>query len=154
MSDSHLNDVAPEILDGIVDYADRELKGFHKTISSDIKDMLIETNPTLLLNNSPDLVLILITNIYSADPCSSCSENLSNISEWADKNSQFENRLRILMIDAKNGFDDRKIWDKLKVSFDDVPVTLFFDSNLGLIDVVQGVISVNYLELFWSSHFE
>ena len=154
MSEEYLHNAAADILDEIVDYENHELKGFRRTISDDIKDMLIESNPTLMLNNSPELVLILITNIYSSDPCSSCSENLSNISEWSTKNGQFNNNLRILLVDALNGFDDKKIWEKLKVSFDDVPLTLFFDSNFALIDIVQGVISVNYLELFWNQHFE
>jgi hypothetical protein len=152
--DEYLNEVAGGIVDEMAEFEDREIRGFRKTIADDVRDMLIESNPSLSLNNSPELVMILITSIHSKDPCSSCVENLSNVSEWAEKNEHFSNNLRILLVDSINGFDDRKIWDKLKVSFDDVPVTLFFNSSLALIDVVQGVMSVNYLELFWTQHFE
>lgn len=152
--DRYLSDTAEAMLDDMTNFEGREIKGFRKTIADDVRDMLVESNPTHTLNNSPSLVMFLITSIHSKDPCSSCVENLSNVSEWAERNSHFNNKLRILLIDSVTGFDDRKIWDKLKVSFEDVPVTLFFDSNLGLIDVVQGVMSVNYLELFWTPHFE
>ncbi len=152
--DRYLSDTAEAMLDDMTNFEGREIKGFRKTIADDVRDMLVESNPTHTLNNSPSLVMLLITSIHSTDPCSSCVENLSNVSEWAERNSHFNNKLRILLIDSVTGFDDRKIWDKLKVSFEDVPVTLFFDSNLGLIDVVQGVMSVNYLELFWTPHFE
>ena len=152
--DRYLSDTAEAMLDDMTNFEGREIKGFRKTIADDVRDMLVESNPTRTLNNSPSLVMLLITSIHSKDPCSSCVENLSNVSEWAERNSHFNNKLRILLIDSVTGFDDRKIWDKLKVSFEDVPVTLFFDSNLGLIDVVQGVMSVNYLELFWTPHFE
>lgn len=152
--DQYLTDLAETMIDDMTNFEDREIKGFRKTIADDVKDMLIESNTTLELNNSPELVMILLTSIHSTDPCSSCVENLSNVSEWAERNSHFNKKLRILLVDSLNGFDDRKIWDKLKVSFDDVPVTLFFNSGLGLIDVVQGVMSVNYLELFWTPYFE
>lgn len=154
MSDEHLAQAAEGLIDEMVGYENHELKGFHKTIAEDIKELLVESNPTLLLNNSPELVLIMVSNIYSSDPCSSCSENLSNVSEWLEKNNHFDNEVRVLLVDALNGFDSKKVWEKLKVSFDDVPLTLFFNSQLGLIDVVQGVMSVNYLEMFWSGHFD
>lgn len=154
MSDEHLNEVSESIIEGIVDFDNHEIRGFRRTIAEDVQDMLIESNPSMELNNKPKLTLILITSIHSKDPCSSCVENLSNISEWAIKNSHFDNSLRMLMIDSVVGFDDKRIWEKLKVSFDDVPLTLFFDESFGLIDVVQGVMSVNYLNLFWSPHFE
>lgn len=154
MSDEHLEQAAEGLIDEMIGYEDHELKGFRKTIAEDIKDLLVESNPTLLLNNSPELVLIMVSNIYSSDPCSSCSENLSNVSEWLEKNNHFDNEVRVLLVDALNGFDSKKVWEKLKVSFDDVPLTLFFNSQLGLIDVVQGVMSVNYLEMFWSGHFD
>lgn len=153
-NDEYLNDVAGEIVEGMADFEDREIRGFRKTIADDIKSLLIESNSSLTLNNSPELVIILITSIHSTDPCSSCVENLSNISEWAEKNGHFDNNLRILLVDSFNGFDDKKIWDKLKVSFEDVPLTLFFNSSLALLDIVQGVMSVNYLDLFWTPHFE
>jgi len=153
-NDEYLNDVAGEIVEGMADFEDREIRGFRKTIADDIKSLLIESNSSLTLNNSPELVIILITSIHSTDPCSSCVENLSNVSEWAEKNGHFDNNLRILLVDSFNGFDDKKIWDKLKVSFEDVPLTLFFNSSLALLDVVQGVMSVNYLDLFWTPHFE
>lgn len=154
MTEEHLNKVAPDIIDEIGNFEQHELKGFHSTIANDIRTLLIESNPNLLLNNSPELTVVLVTNIYSTDPCSACSENLSNMSEWSNKNNLFDNRVRILLLDAIQGFDDKKIWDKLKLSFDDVPLTLFFDSNFGLIDIVQGVLSVNYLEMFWTPHFQ
>ncbi len=153
-NDEYLNDVAGEIVEGMADFEDREIRGFRKTIADDIKSLLIESNSSLTLNNSPELVIILITSIHSTDPCSSCVENLSNVSEWAEKNGHFDNNLRILLVDSFNGFDDKKIWDKLKVSFEDVPLTLFFNSSLALLDIVQGVMSVNYLDLFWTPHFE
>lgn len=153
-NDEYLNDVAGDIVEGMADFEDREIRGFRKTIADDIKSLLIESNSSLTLNNSPELVIVLITSIHSTDPCSSCVENLSNVSEWAEKNGHFDNNLRILLVDSFNGFDDKKIWDKLKVSFEDVPLTLFFNSSLALLDIVQGVMSVNYLDLFWTPHFE
>lgn len=153
-NDEYLNDVAGEIVEGMADFEDREIRGFRKTIADDVKSLLIESNSSLTLNNSPELVIILITSIHSTDPCSSCVENLSNVSEWAEKNGHFDNNLRILLVDSFNGFDDKKIWDKLKVSFEDVPLTLFFNSSLALLDIVQGVMSVNYLDLFWTQYFE
>jgi len=153
MSDEHLAQAAEGVIDGMADYENHELKGFRRTIAEDVKELLIESNPTLMLNNSPELVMIMVSNIYSSDPCSSCSENLSNVTEWLGKNDHFDNNVRVLLVDALNGFDSKKIWEKLKVSFDDVPLTLFFNESLGLIDVVQGVMSVNYLEMFWTEHF-
>lgn len=149
-----LNNNAMDIIDDLVNYEDHKLKGFHRTIVDDVRELLIQSNPTLLLSNSPKLVMILVTNLYSTDPCSSCNENVANVSEWVERNHQFNNQIRVLNIDALHGFDDKKIWEKLKISFDDVPLTLFFDESLGLVDVVQGIMSTNYLEMFWSPVFE
>lgn len=154
MSDEYLENVAENIIDEIVDYDGRELKGFHRTMKDDLKDLLIESNPQLTLSNDPKLTILLLTSIHSTDPCSSCSENLANVANWANDNGYFGNSLRVLLLDSSAGFDEKKIWEKLKASFDDVPVTYFFGEDLGLIDVVQGTMSINYLERFWNSHFE
>lgn len=154
MSDSKLEDMAADIVDGFGSFEGREFKGFRTTISDDIRDLLIQSNPSLEYNNTPVLSALLVTSIHSVDPCSSCSENLANMTRWADDHQYFNNELRLILLDSSMGFDEKKIWDKLKVSFDDVPVTYFFNEGFGLIDVVQGVMSTDYLERFWTPFLE
>lgn len=153
MEDEYLEVDTEAILGEMANVDEHELKGFRRTISDNVREILIESNPTLLLNNHPTLTVMLVLNLYSSDPCSSCKELLSNVLQWSSNNDGFENELRILILDSSAGFDDKKIWDKLKISFNDVPLALFFDENCALVDTVQGVMSVNYLETFWSDKF-
>jgi hypothetical protein len=76
------------------------------------------------------------------------------MTKWANDHQYFGNDLRLILLDSSMGFDEKKIWEKLKVSFDDVPVTYFFNEGFGLIDVVQGVMSVDYLDRFWTPFLE
>jgi len=153
MEEEYLEVDTEAILEDMADPDEHEIKGFRKTIADNVREILVESNPTLLLNNEPTLTVMLILNLYSSDPCSSCKELLSNVLKWSADNDGFANELRILILDASSGFDDKKIWDKLKISFNDVPLALFFDENCALVDSVQGVMSVNYLETFWSETF-
>lgn len=129
------------------------IKGFRTTIQEDVRDLLVEANRTLELNNKPALTIVLIAGIYSKDPCSSCKECLDNILKWANRNNSFDGEFRLLLIDKSNGFDDKKIWKKLNMSFDNIPTTLFFDYNQSLVDIVNGVMTEEYLETFWSGKF-
>lgn len=149
---NHLEVQSENIINEISEYENRELKGFHTKISDDVRELLVLNNVEGRLNNNPELSIFLITSIHSSDPCSSCVENVSNVCQWAEKNFYFENRIRILLQDSSEGFNDMKIWDKLKISFDDVPIALFFNKDFCLIDVVQGTMSVNYLEMFWTPY--
>ena len=154
MSDDLLNETAIEILDDMASLEGRELKGFRKTITSELGELLRASNPTLKLSNNPALTILLVTNLYSSDPCSSCSENLANVTNWVNDNQLFNNSVRVILLDAVNGIPDKKIFQKLKIDFNDVPITYFFNETFGLIDVVQGIMSTDYLETFWSPHFE
>lgn len=153
MSEEYLDVDTEAILEEMTNIDGHELKGFRRTIADNVREILLESNPTLLLNNNPTLTVMLVLNLYSSDPCSSCKELLSNVLKWSADNNGFENELRILILDSSAGFDEKKIWDKLKISFNDVPLALFFDENCALVDVIQGVMSVNYLETFWSGKF-
>lgn len=96
----------------------------------------------------------MILSVYSEDPCNSCQEALDAVLQWKVDHDDFEGELRVLIVDSSNGFGDEKMWRKLNLSFDDVPLTLFFDYNQSLIDIVQGNMSVEYLDTFWSEYFE
>jgi hypothetical protein len=152
--DSKLDNLGEQIVENIVDFDGRELKGFRTTIQSDVRNMLVDSNKGLNLNNQPKLTIIMVLNIHTEDPCNSCQEALDAVLEWKENHDGFEGGLRLLAVDASNGFGEQKMWDKLHISFDDVPLALFFDENQSLIDIVQGVMTVEYLDSFWNEHLE
>ena len=149
-----LNDLKEEIVENISSFEGRELKGFRTTIQSDVRNILFNTNKDITLTNTPKLTIILVLNVHSEDPCNSCQETLDAVLEWKENHDAFEGDLRILAVDASNGFGEEKMWNKLNMSFDDVPLALFFDENQSLVDIVQGTMSVEYLDTFWNNHFD
>ena len=151
--DEKLNQITDDVLSNINNYENRELKGFRRTIQDDVKELLLESNPKLSLNNQPTLTIIMVLNVFSQDPCNSCQETLDNVLKWCNDNDAFDGELRLLLVDSSKGFGDQKMWSKLNISFNDVPLVLFFDKNQSLIDIVQGVTDINYLNLFWSPLF-
>lgn len=152
--ENKLDSLGDEIVEGIVDFDGRELKGFRTTIQSDVRNLLINTNKGMMLNNQPKLTIIMILSIYSEDPCNSCQEALDAVLQWKNSHDDFEDELRILVVDSSNGFGEEKMWRKLNLSFDDVPLALFFDNNQALMDIVQGTMTVEYLDTFWSDYFD
>ena len=153
MNEADLDNTAAEILDEMVHYEGRELKGFRRTIADDVRDLLIESNINFQLTNTPVITVIMVTNMHTSDPCSSCYENFSNITKWVAARN-LEDKVRLLLVDASEGLDDRKLWAKLKTSFEDVPLTYFFNESRCLLDVIQGAMSTDYLDMFWLPYVE
>lgn len=120
-------------------------KSTFTSISDDILSILIETGLETNKNISPNLVIITI--VSPDGPCGVCEEAKSQLFEWIKTSGYVgDGKVRIIIVDE---FDNRKIWKKLNIDFNDAPRHYIFDKNFRLHDVVDGVMQGSYIETFY-----
>ena len=131
-----------------------EFSNIHTTIPDDVRKLLRDSNPKQDLDMNPYLTLIVITNLYARNPCNQCQSTIDVVMRWAGNHDLFKGKLRPILVDSVNGFDEKHLWDKIHANFNEVPVLYFFDENQSLIDVIKGAPTYEYLEIFWTSYFD
>lgn len=124
-----------------------KFKTVFTSISDDIRALLIETGLADGLNINPNLVILTIVSPDADNPCGVCEETKDKLIEWSQTSGYVgDGKARILIVDD---FDDKKIWRKLNISFEDAPRHYIFDRNFRLFDIVDGVMDGSYIELFY-----
>ena len=120
-------------------------KSVFTSIEDDIREILIETGIEINKNITPNLVILTI--VSPDGPCGVCEEAISQLFEWTQISGYAgDGKVRIIVIDE---FDNRKIWRKLGMDFNDAPRHYIFDKNFRLYDVVDGVMQGSYIETFY-----
>lgn len=119
----------------------------NKSISQELNEMLIESNPENTLNNNPEYTILLIVDINEKNPCGTCIETINNVSEWADEKEYLSRGVIRILLSQSTKLDNKfRLWSKLNIQEDEVPKLIFFDKNKNIIDILSGNIPKEYLD--------
>lgn len=137
------------------DLNNHKFKSSFASISDDVRDIIVESGNIVNVSPKLKLVIISIVNLDEDNPCGVCKEAYDQLIQWGLDYGSLQDRKAMAIAITPNTDDlsrkamSKKMWSKLNVDFSNVPRHFIFDSKLRLVDIVDGIMTGNYIETFY-----